>query len=228
MTARTAETHAPHTLGHNHTHTLRRPASFLPGYHIGRRLFPGDLQVARGSVPAEYFQSINPVLILCLTPPISALWRWQAQRGTEPHQARHPSPSPLLQSRHLRQRTAAARLRSRARAEPELSVCACACRLSRGNGLLNARISLSTAGQVVKMAIGCWILGLAFLVLALFSNTEEKARRVLPDTPSRAAKHCPTAASWPLRERPSEACQWLVSSALSAPPAGCLCAPPRA
>lgn len=36
---------------------------------------------------------------------------------------------------------------------------------------------LTRPHQVVKMAIGCWILGLSYLVLALFSNTEEKARR---------------------------------------------------
>lgn len=40
-----------------------------------------DGRVRRGGVPAEYFQSINPLLILCLTPPLNALWRWQAQRG---------------------------------------------------------------------------------------------------------------------------------------------------
>jgi POT family proton-dependent oligopeptide transporter len=43
-------------------------------------------RVARGAVPSSFFQSLNPAFILLLTPPLNALWRWQARRDAEPHQ----------------------------------------------------------------------------------------------------------------------------------------------
>jgi POT family proton-dependent oligopeptide transporter len=45
-----------------------------------------DARVARGGVPSAFFQSLNPLFILLLTPGVNALWRWQARRGGEPHQ----------------------------------------------------------------------------------------------------------------------------------------------
>ena len=44
-----------------------------------------DSRVSRGNVPAGYFQALNPILILALTPGLNALWRWQAAAGQEPH-----------------------------------------------------------------------------------------------------------------------------------------------
>ncbi len=42
-------------------------------------------RVSRGGVPSAFFQSLNPVFILLLTPAVNALWRWQAKREREPH-----------------------------------------------------------------------------------------------------------------------------------------------
>jgi POT family proton-dependent oligopeptide transporter len=35
-------------------------------------------------VPSTWFQSVNPAMILLLTPVINGLWAWQQKRGTEP------------------------------------------------------------------------------------------------------------------------------------------------
>jgi POT family proton-dependent oligopeptide transporter len=38
----------------------------------------------RGEIPATWFQSFNPFMILAFTPLVVALWTWQAERGKEP------------------------------------------------------------------------------------------------------------------------------------------------
>lgn len=40
---------------------------------------PQDVEMSMGSlrIPTEFVQSINPFLIICFTPLISAFWRWQ-------------------------------------------------------------------------------------------------------------------------------------------------------
>lgn len=44
------------------------------------------LAALRGwEIPATWFQSINPVLILALTPFVTVVWAWQSRRGTEPN-----------------------------------------------------------------------------------------------------------------------------------------------
>ncbi len=43
-----------------------------------------DLVFWSGEIPAALFQSLNPLMILLFTPPLLALWVWQAKRGSEP------------------------------------------------------------------------------------------------------------------------------------------------
>lgn len=37
-------------------------------------------------LPTEFVAALNPLLVLALTPAVTALWDWQAKNGTEPHQ----------------------------------------------------------------------------------------------------------------------------------------------
>ena len=37
-------------------------------------------------LPTEYVAALNPLLVLALTPAVTALWDWQAKHGAEPHQ----------------------------------------------------------------------------------------------------------------------------------------------
>jgi proton-dependent oligopeptide transporter, POT family len=43
-----------------------------------------DLFLWQGDIPTTWFQAFNPFMIFAFTPPIVALWGWQAMRGTEP------------------------------------------------------------------------------------------------------------------------------------------------
>ena len=46
-----------------------------------------DLRILRWTIPASWFQSLNPVLILLLAPAFAALWGWLGRRGMEPSTA---------------------------------------------------------------------------------------------------------------------------------------------
>ena len=43
-----------------------------------------DREVGSFVVPTEWFQSVNPLLIVILAPLLTVLWRWLGQRGKEP------------------------------------------------------------------------------------------------------------------------------------------------
>ena len=43
-----------------------------------------NLLVWHGEIPATWFQAFNPFMIFAFTPPLIALWSWQARRGREP------------------------------------------------------------------------------------------------------------------------------------------------
>jgi proton-dependent oligopeptide transporter, POT family len=43
-----------------------------------------NLIIWHGEIPVTWFQAFNPLMIFAFTPFIIGLWRWQAERGTEP------------------------------------------------------------------------------------------------------------------------------------------------
>ena len=45
-----------------------------------------DEHVDLHGMPTEFIAALNPLLVLSLTPAVTALWDWQARRGAEPHQ----------------------------------------------------------------------------------------------------------------------------------------------